>query len=100
MDLLSKTRKINAILQKTAGKSVNFKEMAETMSEVINANVFVVSRVVNCLGFAVNQQIENERMKKMLEDRQFPEDYTNNLFNISETTPNLDVDSEYTAFPS
>ena len=35
----------------------------------------------------------------MLEDRQFPEDYTNSLFNINETTANLDIDSEYTAFP-
>ena len=39
-------------------------------------------------------------MKKMLEERQFPEEYTNNLFNINETTPNLDIDSEYTVFPS
>ncbi len=42
MDLLTKTRKINAMLQKAAGKPVNFKEMAETLSEVIDANVFVV----------------------------------------------------------
>ena len=30
MNLLAKTRKINAMLQKSAGKPVNFKEMAET----------------------------------------------------------------------
>ena len=99
MDLLSKTRKINALLQKAAGKPVNFKEMAETLSEVIEANIFVVSRRGKLLGFAINQQIENERMVKMLEDRQFPEEYTKNLFNIQETSSNLNVDSEYTAFP-
>ena len=38
-------------------------------------------------------------MKKMLEERQFPEEYTNSLFNINETSSNLDIDSEYTAFP-
>ena len=53
MDLLSKTRKINAMLQKTAGKPVNFKEMAETLSEVIESNVFVVSRRGKLLGYAV-----------------------------------------------
>ena len=37
----------------------------------------------------LNQQIENERMKKMLEERQFPEEYTKNLFNITETSSNL-----------
>ncbi|MGD7043675.1 GTP-sensing pleiotropic transcriptional regulator CodY [Jeotgalibacillus proteolyticus] len=99
MNLLGKTRQINAMLQKSAGKPVNFKEMAETLSDVIEANVFILSRKGKLLGFAVNQQIENERMKQMLEDRQFPEEYTKNLFNITETSPNLDVNSEYTAFP-
>ena len=99
MDLLSKSRKINAMLQKAAGKSVNFKEMSDTLSEVIEANIYVVSRRGKLLGFSVQQQIENERMKKMLEERQFPEEYTNSLFNINETTPNLDMDSQYTVFP-
>ncbi len=99
MDLLSKTRKINALLQKSAGKPVNFKEMSETLSEVINANIFIVSRRGKLLGYALHQNIENERMKKMLEERQFPEDYTNILFNVHETSPNLDINSEYTAFP-
>lgn len=99
MDLLSKTRKINAMLQKASGKSVNFKEMSVTLTEVINANIFVVSRRGKLIGFSVNQQIENDRMKKMLEDRQFPEEYTNNLLSINETTPNLDMDSKYSAFP-
>lgn len=99
MNLLGKTRTINAMLQKAAGKPVNFKEMSETLSQVIEANVFVVSRRGKLLGYAINQQIENERMKQMLADRQFPEEYTQNLFNVQETSPNLDVNSEYTAFP-
>jgi transcriptional pleiotropic repressor len=73
--------------------------MSETLSDVIEANVFVVSRRGKLLGFAINQQIENERMKKMLEDRQFPEEYTQGLFNVKETSSNLDVESEYTVFP-
>jgi transcriptional pleiotropic repressor len=99
MDLLTRTRKINAMLQRAAGKPVNFKEMAEILSDVIEANIYVVSRRGKLLGYAANQQIENERMKKMLEDRQFPEEYTNSLFNIQETSSNIDVESEYTAFP-
>ncbi|WP_050614770.1 GTP-sensing pleiotropic transcriptional regulator CodY [Bacillus testis] len=99
MNLLEKTRKINAMLQNAAGKPVNFKEMAESLSEVIDSNVYVVSRRGKLLGVAINQQIENERMKKMFEDRQFPEEYTNSLFNLQVTSSNLGVDSEYTAFP-
>ena len=32
MGLLTRTRQINAMLQKTSGRSVNFKEMADTLS--------------------------------------------------------------------
>src|SRR5690554_2212314 len=99
MNLLSRTRKINELLQKSGAQAVNFKEMANTLCEVINANVFIVSRRGKLLGFAVNQEIKNPRMKQMLEDRQFPEDYTNGLFKITETSSNLDINSEYTAFP-
>ncbi len=73
--------------------------MSDTMCEVIEANVFVVSRRGKLLGYAIHQQIENERMKQMLAERQFPEEYTQSLFNITETSSNLDVNSAYTAFP-
>lgn len=99
MNLLDRTRKINAMLQKTAGKPVNFNDMSKTLSEVINGNVFILSRKGKILGFAVNQEIENERMKKMLDEKQFPEDYTKDLLNVQETTANIDTDSIYTVFP-
>ncbi|UZJ77171.1 GTP-sensing pleiotropic transcriptional regulator CodY [Fictibacillus sp. KU28468] len=99
MNLLEKTRKLNAMLQQSGGKPVNFKEMAETLRDVIEANVFVVSRRGKLLGISLKQEIENERMKKMLEERQFPSEYTKGLFNVTETSSNLDIASEYTAFP-
>ena len=99
MDLLTKSRKINSLLQNAAGKSVNFKEMSQTLCEVIEANVFIISRRGKLLGFAVHRKIENDRMKQMLEDRQFPEEYTNNLATITETSSNLDINSEHSAFP-
>lgn len=40
MDLLTKTRRINVLLQKAAGRPVNFKEMADTLSETIEANIY------------------------------------------------------------
>ncbi len=99
MDLLSRTRKVNEMLQKTGGQQVSFKEMAETLRDTIDSNVFVLSRRGKVLGYAIREQIENERMKKMLEDRRFPEEYTESLFKIEETSANLDIDSDYTAFP-
>ncbi|MRH42252.1 GTP-sensing pleiotropic transcriptional regulator CodY [Aquibacillus halophilus] len=97
--LLERARKINSMLQKATGKSVNFNEMSATLRDTITANIFVVSRRGKLLGVAINQQIENERMKSMLESRQFPEEYTESLFNIQETTANIDIESKYTAFP-
>ena len=99
MNLLTKTRKINAMLQASAGKPVNFKEMADTLGDIIDSNVFIVSRKGKLLGLSIHQQIDNERIKKMFEERQFPVEYTNNLFNITETSPNLDIENEHTAFP-
>ena len=99
MSLLTKTRKINAMLQETGGKTVNFKEMAEKLSSVIECNAFIVSRKGKLLGLEIHQQIENERMKQMFQDRKFPEEYTHKLFEVNETSPNIDVYSDYTVFP-
>lgn len=99
MTLLERVRKVNALLQKSAGKQVNFNEMATTLSEVISGNVFILNKNGKLLGGAVSQEIENERMKKILEDRQFPEEYTEALFNINETTANIDVNSVYSVYP-
>ena len=99
MNLLSRTRKINRLLQQTGSNPLNFNEMSATLSEVIGANVFIVSRRGKLLGYAIMQKVENERMKKMLEERQFPEEYTNSLLELQETTANLDINSKYTAFP-
>ena len=99
MELLQRTRKINAMLQKSAGKKVSFNEMSATLSDVIKGNVFILSRKGKLLGFTIHQEIENERMKGMLEDRRFPDEYTQGLFSVFETTANLDIDSIYTIFP-
>lgn len=98
MDLLFKTRRINNMLQKVSGP-VNFREMSEVLSEVIGANIFVVSRKGKLLGFSIAQEIENERMTRMLEEKKFPEEYTEGILKIQETSANLGIDSPYTAFP-
>ncbi|MBB6452931.1 transcriptional pleiotropic repressor [Salirhabdus euzebyi] len=99
MELLERARIINSMLQTATGKSVNFNDMSATLRDVIGANIFILSRRGKLLGFSIKQEIENERMKRMLEERQFPQEYTEKLFKVTETTPNLDIESEYTAFP-
>ncbi len=99
MNLLEKTRKINTLLQESAGKPIDFKKMGEILSEVIEANIFIVNQSGKLLGYAVCQRIENVRMKEMLENRQFPEEYIQELLTVAETSPNIAVDSKLSIFP-
>ena len=88
------------MLQESEEKQVSFKEMAEKLSSVIACNSYIVSRKGKLLGVEIHQQIENERMKQMFEERQFPEEYTKKLFDVNETSSNLDINSIYSAFPA
>ncbi|MBE3553902.1 MAG: GTP-sensing pleiotropic transcriptional regulator CodY [Thermicanus sp.] len=98
MDLLSKSRRINRLLQRT-GQHVNFTEMAEVLRDAIEANIYVLSRKGKVLGYAIHHEIDNQRMKEMLSERKFPEWYNNELLKVSETITNIDVENELTAFP-
>jgi len=53
MTLLEKVRRLNRLLQRAAGKPLNFGEMAEVLRETIQADVFVVSRKGKVLGSAL-----------------------------------------------
>ena len=99
MNLLTRIRKINAMLQNRRGTSVNFKEMSETLSEVIDTNVFVVSSSGKIIGNALSQQIQSERMKEIMKTGQGSEAYVQRLFQIKETIANIGLESEYSAFP-
>ncbi|MFV9509866.1 GTP-sensing pleiotropic transcriptional regulator CodY [Tepidibacillus sp. LV47] len=99
MDLLTKIRRINKLLQKTAGHAVNFNEMAEVLSDVIEANIFVVSRKGKMLGVAIAQEIDNERISEMLRKRQFPEEYNSLLLKQDETVSNIEVENPLSSFP-
>ncbi len=100
MSLLDRSRRINSMLQKSAGKAVDFNDMAKTLTEVLNSNVFVLSKKGKLLGIAVHQEVENDRMKKMLEERRFPEYYTEEMLKFNATTENIDVDSPHSIFPA
>lgn len=99
MNLLTKIRRINRLLQKTAGHPVNFMEMAEVLGDVIGANIYILSRKGKILGYAMPQQVNSERIEKIIQDRRFPGDYSHQLLNVKETTANIDIKSPYTAFP-
>ena len=99
MDLLSKTRRINRLLQKSAGHAVNFNEMAEVLRDVIESNIFVVSRKGKMLGVAIAQEIDNERIRTMLKERKYPEEYNTLLLKQENAVSNAGIDNPLTSFP-
>ena len=100
MELLTSFRKINEMLQNTRGTTVNYMEMAKSLSDVIDTNVFILSIDGRIHGHAFAQQVQSDSMKKILEDGQIPTEYNKVLPEVSETLANVDIDSEYSAFPA
>ncbi|UBH09550.1 GTP-sensing pleiotropic transcriptional regulator CodY [Macrococcus armenti] len=99
MELLQRTRKINKLLQEHKGLAVDFKEMADYLGAAMQSNVFILSRRGKLLGFGVNELLKNERIIKMLEKRQFPEEYVDLLLNIEGTKSNITLENDLSVFP-
>ncbi len=97
--LLEKTRRINRLLQRTAGHPVNFEEMAQILSQLIAANVYVVSRRGKILGYSLLDSFECDIMiREVLGQDSFPSPYNNGLLKVDETYPNVSQESRRCVF--
>ncbi|MFD2333184.1 GTP-sensing pleiotropic transcriptional regulator CodY [Cohnella sp. GCM10020058] len=93
MTLLEKTRTLNALLQKAAGKSLSFREMAEGLRETLTGGVFVVSRRGKILGAALPSYFQDWMLKQEGQDEyRFPNETNARLLRIDATA--VDVDSQ------
>jgi transcriptional pleiotropic repressor len=79
--LLEKTRRINRLLQKSAGNQVSFAEMAQVLRDLIDADVYVVSRRGKILGGALAGGADITG--NLLQD-----EFNTRLMKIDETTAN------------
>lgn len=98
MSLLNKTRTLNRLLQRAAGKSVNFREMAEVLCSTIGANVFVVSRKGKILGCAALDIHAHDYLRSLsTEELRFSSEVNDLFLNIDESSANMSsvhLDSE------
>lgn len=95
MSLLMKTRRLNRLLQKTAGNPVNFMEMAEVLKDTLGANVFVLSLKGKILGYAIAHPFETGPLNfKIEKDGRIPEPYNDFLLKIQETVAEAEWDKE------
>ena len=106
-ELLEKLRRINYMLQKEGGfvavsdeaTDLPFTEMASVLGDILMANTYLIDLSGNLLGYSEATDINNARIKQMLEDKKFPEHYAQNLSALIQTTANIGIESDFTAFP-
>ncbi len=89
--LLEKTRAINMLLQKSAGQTVNFDEVAEVLSEnIAGSSIYILDQTGKVLGYAYLKGWTCDIMKDIVEERGgFPEDYNDNLMKTNITNANF-----------
>lgn len=88
--LLTKTRMLNKILQKSGTEPVVFDDICKLLSDVLSCNVYIVSRKGKILGYNLAGGFECEIVKgNVIEEKRFPDSYNNKLLNTHETMANL-----------
>ena len=97
MNLLEKTRKINALLQKA--DRLDFNIMAELLRELIQANAYIVSADGEVCGYALTEGFECGVMRReVLERQRFPKSYLNRIKKLKETSANIAPEKECCTF--
>ncbi|MDD4570778.1 MAG: GTP-sensing pleiotropic transcriptional regulator CodY [Tepidanaerobacteraceae bacterium] len=97
--LLEKTRRINKLLQRSAGYPVDFSDVCKTLGEVLSANAYVASRKGKVLGFYLLEDYECDAVEdEVLEDKMFPKQYNDKLLEVHETKFNITHDSSEYVF--
>jgi transcriptional pleiotropic repressor len=101
MTLLTKTRTLNRLLQRAAGKALSFREMAEVLCTTIQTNVFVVSRKGKILGCAAVDVYDHDFIRSLSADElRFPQVSNVRFLDMQESMTNVKPDSGiYETFP-
>ena len=101
--LLEKTRKINELLQQknmfNNDSDLPYDKMAHILGDILDSNSYIISSDGSLLGFNEKHDVNNDRVKNMFVEKQFPKSYTDMVGNLSQTKENIGIDSDMTAFP-
>lgn len=93
LSLLEKTRKLNAILQQTGNMPVSFADLCRMLMEVLDSNVYVVSKKSKVLGLGLFDHEDSPLVEEETTGNQlFPESYNDSLLRITETKLNITED--------
>jgi transcriptional pleiotropic repressor len=96
-NLLSKTRRISKLLQKSG--NFNFNDLANLLGDILLSNIYISSREGELLGYFLLDAFEcGIMLEKVVALRCFPENYVEWLSKITETTPNIALKKHMCAF--
>jgi transcriptional pleiotropic repressor len=88
-NLLTCTRRINRLIQRTCSYPVDFDEMAGVIRDVLAANVYVINARGECLGYALEDDFECDSIRACIEKGKFPDNFNEYLLQIHETVANI-----------
>lgn len=87
--LLSKTRMLNKILQKTGTEPVVFDDICKLLSDVLQCNAYIISRKGKILGHNFASGFECDYLKEnIISEMRFPDFYNQKLLTMHETVAN------------
>jgi transcriptional pleiotropic repressor len=90
VSLLAKTRMLNKVLQKSGTEPVVFDDICNLLSDVLQCNVYVISRKGKILGYNLSNGVECDIVKDdIIVNMRFPEEYNVKLLNTNDTKSNL-----------
>ncbi|MGT2884397.1 GTP-sensing pleiotropic transcriptional regulator CodY [Streptococcus ferus] len=101
-NLLTKTRKITSILQRSVDNLQNelpYTAIAEQLAEIIDCNACIMNGGGDILGYAMKYKTNTDRVEEFFQSKKFPESYVRTASRIYDTEANLSVDSDLTIFP-
>ncbi|NPV92057.1 MAG: GTP-sensing pleiotropic transcriptional regulator CodY [Firmicutes bacterium] len=87
--ILEKTRAINRLLQTSAGKPVDFMEIAKVLRENIESNVYIIGRRGHILGISYLNDFDCPRTVEILKKRDFPGSFNLDMLAITHTSSNI-----------
>lgn len=101
--LLDKTRQINELLQQKntfdSATDLPYDQMAIVLGDILNSNAYIISQAGALLGFNEKHDVNNDRVKNMFIEKQFPKSYTDMADRLAKTEANIPISSDLTAFP-
>ncbi|MBX6351993.1 MAG: GTP-sensing pleiotropic transcriptional regulator CodY [Thermoflavifilum sp.] len=98
MTLLQKVQELGQLLR-SASDQVDFHDVAEFLSRVMQCNVYIVGRKGKILGYGVTEHdLTEEWLDIMTKEQRFPGDFNKHLLRIEQTVANIQDKEPFLVF--